>query len=108
MNQEGNSNQMGNEQMAPKRSRKYQVTYNILQEPLIPLPPLDPMLSEKIENQLSHKCVFTNGTDLPTVGQISMLNTYRNMNCVTISDSGAVVAAGMADSTVKVFILSKK
>ena len=30
------------------------------------------------------------------------------MNCVTLSDSGAVMAAGMADSTVKVFILSKK
>ena len=30
------------------------------------------------------------------------------MNCVTLSDSGAIMAAGMADSTVKVFILSKK
>jgi len=27
---------------------------------------------------------------------------------VTLSDSGAVMAAGMADCTVKVFILSKK
>lgn len=29
------------------------------------------------------------------------------MNTVTVSDSGAIMACGMADSTVKVFVLSK-
>ena len=46
--------------------------------------------------------------NLPSIGSINLLNTYRQMNCVTLSDSGAVMAAGMSDSTVKVFILSKK
>jgi hypothetical protein len=30
------------------------------------------------------------------------------MNCAFLSDSGAVLAAGMSDSTIKVFVLSKK
>ena len=45
---------------------------------------------------------------LPSIGMISLLNTYKQLNCVTLSDSGAVLAAGMADCTVKVFILSKQ
>jgi hypothetical protein len=46
--------------------------------------------------------------NLPTIGTISLMNCYRQVNCVCISDSGAVMATGMGDSTVKVFILSKK
>lgn len=46
--------------------------------------------------------------NLPTIGSLNVLNSYRSLNCVTLSDSGAVMATGMADSTVKVFILSKK
>jgi len=47
-------------------------------------------------------------TNLPSVGSISILNSYRQVNCVTLSDSGAVMAVGQSNSTVKVFILSKK
>jgi len=43
-----------------------------------------------------------------TIGSISLLNTYRQVNCVTLSESGAVMATGMSDCTVKVFVLSKK
>lgn len=46
--------------------------------------------------------------NLPSIGQISLLNTNRNVNCATISDSGAVMAIGLGDSSIKVFILSKK
>ena len=46
--------------------------------------------------------------NLPSIGSLSILNSFRTLNCVTLSDSGAVMAAGMSDSTVKVFILSKK
>jgi len=46
--------------------------------------------------------------NLPSIGSLSILNSYRTLNCVNLSDSGAVMAAGMSDSTVKVFILSKK
>ena len=37
-----------------------------------------------------------------------MINGYREVNCATISDSGAVMAVGMATSIVHVFIMSKK
>ena len=47
-------------------------------------------------------------TNLPSIGQISLLNTNRNVNCATISDSGAVMAIGLGDISIKVFILSKK
>jgi len=46
--------------------------------------------------------------NLPSIGSLSILISYRTLNCLTLSDSGAVMAAGMSDSTVKVFILSKK
>jgi hypothetical protein len=49
-----------------------------------------------------------NSGNLPSIGQISLLNTNRNVNCATISDSGAVMAIGLGDSSIKVFILSKK
>ena len=44
---------------------------------------------------------------LPSVGQVSLVNSNREVNCVTISDSGSVMAVGMATSVVKVFILAK-
>jgi hypothetical protein len=70
------------------------------------MPQLDSVLSQKIEKQLTAKMSLHN--NLPTIGSINLLNTYRQMNCVTLSDSGAVMAAGMSDSTIKVYILSKK
>ena len=45
---------------------------------------------------------------LPTIGQISLQNSYSQINCVTLSDSGAVMGVGMSNSLVKVFVLSKK
>jgi hypothetical protein len=36
------------------------------------------------------------------------MNSYRQVNCVTLSDSGAVMGVGLSNSVVKVFILSKK
>lgn len=44
---------------------------------------------------------------LPSVGQVSLVNSNREVNCVTVSDSGAVMAVGMATCVVKVFILAK-
>jgi len=82
------------------------MTYNILNDPQIPLPQLDSLLKEKIEKQLLAKVNLHKV--LPSIGSISLLNTYRQLNCVTLSDSGAVMATGMSDSTIKVFILSKK
>ena len=73
---------------------------------MIPLPKLDSILKEKISKQLTSKMSLQQ--NLPTIGSINLLNTYKQLNCVTLSDSGAVMAAGMSDSTVKVFILSKK
>jgi hypothetical protein len=43
---------------------------------------------------------------LPTIGTISLLNTYRQVNCTTLSESGDIMASGMADSTVKLTWLS--
>jgi len=71
------------------------------------LPILDTLLHNKIETQLQNKMLFNSG-NLPSIGQISLLNTNRNVNCATISDSGAVMAIGLGDSSIKVFILSKK
>lgn len=73
---------------------------------MIPLPQLDSILKEKIEKQLLQKMNLHK--NLPTIGSLSILNSYRTLNCVTLSDSGAVMAAGLSDSTIKVFILSKK
>jgi len=70
------------------------------------MPVLDNMLRQKIENQLLSKVNLQKNP--ATVGSITMLNTYRQMNCAFLSDSGAVLAAGMSDSTIKVFVLSKK
>jgi transcription initiation factor TFIID subunit 5 len=89
-----------------KRQRKSQINYNLLTEPQIPLPVLDSLLKEKIEKQLIAKVnLYKNQA---SIGSISLLNTYRQVNCVTLSDSGAVMATGMSDSTIKVFVLSKK
>ena len=77
-----------------------------MNKPQIPLPQLDSLLKDKIEKQLLSKMNLHK--NLPTIGSLSILNSYRTLNCVTLSDSGAVMAAGMSDSTVKVFILSKK
>ena len=63
-------------------------------------------MKEKIEKQLLSKMNLHK--NLPTIGSLSILNSYRTLNCVTLSDSGAVMAAGLSDSTIKVFILSKK
>jgi hypothetical protein len=41
---------------------------------------------------------------LPSIACVDILNTYKQLNCVTLSDSGNVMACGMADSIVKVFI----
>jgi hypothetical protein len=82
------------------------VTVNLLQEPQIPLPQLDSLLKEKIEKQLTAKVNLFKSQ--ATIGSINLLNTYRQLNCVTLSDSGAVMATGMSDCTVKVFVLSKK
>jgi|SaaInl33SG_5_DNA_1037386.scaffolds.fasta_scaffold32432_1 hypothetical protein len=90
----------------PRRIKKTREIYNILERPRIPLPHLDSLLKEKLEKQLSQKVNLHK--NLPTIGSISLVNSYRQLNCVTLSDSGAVMAAGMSDSTVKVFILSKK
>jgi hypothetical protein len=40
-----------------------------------------------------------------SIVNISILMLYR-LNCVTISDSGIIMACGFADSTIKVFILN--
>ena len=75
-------------------------------DPQIPLPQLDSILKEKIEKQLSARINLYK--DQATIGSINLLNTYRKVNCVTLSDSGAVMATGLSDSTIKVFILSKR
>ena len=89
----------------PKKKKKVD-TEVILTEPQIPLPTLDSILTEKIEKQLSSRINLH--TEQATIGSINLLNTYRKVNCVALSDSGAVMATGLNDSTVKVFILSKK
>jgi len=39
---------------------------------------------------------------------VGLVNSHKQLNCVTLSDSGAVMAAGLSEGPVKVFILSKK
>jgi hypothetical protein len=43
---------------------------------------------------------------LPSIGTISLMNTYRMVNCTTVSDSGDLMATGMSDSTIKVVWLN--
>jgi hypothetical protein len=43
---------------------------------------------------------------LPSIGTISLMNTYRMVNCTTLSDSGDLMATGMSDSTIKVVWLN--
>ena len=45
---------------------------------------------------------------LPSIGSINLLNSNRSVNCVTLSDTGDLLATGMSDSTVKVFWLNKQ
>ena len=45
---------------------------------------------------------------LPSIGSINVLNSNRQVNCVTQSETGNLFAVGMSDSTVKVFWLNKK
>jgi hypothetical protein len=45
---------------------------------------------------------------LPTIGTISLLNTYRQVNCSALSESGNLMVNGMADSTLKVTWLNKE
>ena len=90
----------------PRRRRHHNQNHKILSEPQFPLPQLDSILREKLERQLSQKMSLE--TNLPSIGSISILNSYRQVNCVCLSDSGAVMAVGQSNSTVKVFILSKK
>ena len=59
----------------PKRVRKIREIYNILEKPMIPLPHLDPILREKIEKQLCQKMNLNK--HLPTIGTISIVNSYR-------------------------------
>ena len=92
--------------LSERKLKKQTVNMNILTEPQIPLPKLDSVLREKIDKQLGNKVNLHKY--LPTVGQISLFNTYKQVNCVCISDSGAVMAAGLSNSVVKVFVLSKK
>jgi hypothetical protein len=39
---------------------------------------------------------------LPSIGTISLMNTYRMVNCTCLSDSGDLMANGMSDSTIKI------
>ena len=63
-------------------------------------------MKEKLEKNLLAKVSLQKA--LPTIGSISIMNSYRQLNCICLSDSGSVMATGMSDSTIKVFILSKK
>ena len=45
---------------------------------------------------------------LPSIGSINILNSNRQTNCVTLSDSGDLMACGMSDSIVKVFWLNEE
>ena len=43
---------------------------------------------------------------LPSIGSINLLNSYGQLNCVTLSDTGDLLACGMSDSSIKVFWLN--
>lgn len=106
-NQFANPADQSNPDHQPRRLRRHlNQSHKILHEPQFPLPQLDSILREKLERQLNQKMSLE--TNLPSIGSISILNSYRQVNCVTLSDSGAVMAVGQSNSTVKVFILSKK
>jgi hypothetical protein len=73
----------------------------------IPLPELERELENHIV--MEYRQMTKLGMDrLPTIGTISLLNTYRQVNCTTLSESGDIMACGMADSTVKVTWLSQE
>ena len=44
---------------------------------------------------------------LPSIGSINLLNSNRQVNCTTLSQSGNLLAVGMSDSTVRVFWLDR-
>jgi len=44
---------------------------------------------------------------LPSIGTIALLFSYRQVNATCLSDSGELMACGLADSTVKVFWLNE-
>lgn len=83
---------------------------NILseQEIKIPLPQIDQQLEAKINGEINSTKFMELGRNmLPNIGQVSLLNSQADVNCATVSDSGAVMAVGMATSVVKVFLLAK-
>jgi len=43
---------------------------------------------------------------LPSIGSIDLLNTGRQVNCCTLSDSGDFMVLGLANSQVKVFVMN--
>ena len=71
----------------------------------IPLPELDREFETQIKSE--YRQMSKLGVDkLPSIGTISLMNTYRMVNCTTLSDSGDLMASGMSDSTIKVYWLN--
>ena len=70
------------------------------------LPELDKDLQEHINNEFRQQVKLTD-KQLPSIGSINLMNSYGQLNCVTISDSSDLMATGMADSSIKVFWLNE-
>lgn len=68
-----------------------------------------PKLSKELQDRVNmefDKQVKLSEKMLPSIGSIDLLNTGRQVNCSTLSDSGDFMVLGLANSQIKVFVLN--
>ena len=77
----------------------------------LPLPELEKELQDLIKSEMRQQVKLSDNikqNQLPSIGSVNLLNANRQVNCTTLSETGDIMACGMADSSVKVFYLNKE
>jgi transcription initiation factor TFIID subunit 5 len=76
------------------------------QKSVVPLPRVTDDMEQEIMNDLKTR-VSISATNLPSVAFYTFFNTYGAMNTLALNQEGSLVATGHADSSIKVWDLSK-
>ncbi|BDA43395.1 Transcription initiation factor TFIID subunit 5 [Coccomyxa sp. Obi] len=75
-------------------------------DPQVPLPPMPEGLEAELLEDLENRVSLSDAA-LPSAVFYTFVNTHQSLNCVNFSSSGAMVAGGFADSSVRVYDASK-
>jgi len=84
--------------------RKKKVNYNLISDQKIELPTIREENQNLINQSLLSKAKLSD-KQLPSIGVYKMLNTYRQLTAVTISEQSNYIVCGFEDSSIKVFDL---